>query len=53
MPLVIINALAENPIPIYGDGSNVRDWLYVDDHADALLLYLKKARLGSYNIGGK
>ena len=54
VPLVIINALAENPIPIYGDGSNVRDWLYVDDHADALLLVLEKGQAGrSYNIGGE
>ena len=42
------------PLPIYGDGSNVRDWLYVEDHADALLLVLQKGALGrSYNIGGE
>lgn len=53
IPVVIMNALAGQPIPIYGDGSNVRDWLYVEDHADALLLTLEKAQLGrSYNIGG-
>ncbi|MCT4557734.1 MAG: dTDP-glucose 4,6-dehydratase [Pelagimonas sp.] len=54
IPVVILNALAGQPIPIYGDGSNVRDWLYVEDHADALLLVLQKGGLGrSYNIGGE
>ena len=54
IPMVILNALAEKPLPIYGDGSNVRDWIYVDDHADALLLVLEKGALGrSYNIGGE
>lgn len=54
IPVVILNALAGKPLPIYGDGSNVRDWLYVEDHADALLLVLEKGRLGrSYNIGGE
>ena len=54
IPVVILNALAEKPLPIYGDGSNVRDWIYVDDHADALLLVLEKGALGrSYNIGGE
>ena len=54
IPVVILNALAGKPLPIYGDGSNVRDWLYVEDHADALLLVLKKGALGrSYNIGGE
>ena len=49
---MIINAIADKPIPIYGDGSNVRDWLFVDDHADALLLVLEKGKLGrNYNIG--
>ena len=38
IPVVILNALAGKPLPIYGDGSNIRDWLYVEDHADALLL---------------
>ena len=52
--MVILNALSEKPLPIYGDGSNVRDWLYVEDHADALLLVLEKGALGrSYNIGGE
>ncbi len=54
IPVVILNALAGDPIPIYGDGSNVRDWLYVEDHADALLLVLAQGAVGrSYNIGGE
>ncbi len=54
IPVVILNALAGKPLPIYGDGSNVRDWLYVEDHADALLLVLSKGQTGrSYNIGGE
>ncbi|QGX96769.1 dTDP-glucose 4,6-dehydratase (plasmid) [Roseovarius faecimaris] len=54
IPVTILNALAGKPLPIYGDGSNIRDWLYVEDHADALLLVLQKGALGrSYNIGGE
>lgn len=54
VPVVILNALHGRPIPVYGDGGNVRDWLYVEDHADALLLVLEKGRIGrSYNIGGE
>ncbi|GAB1425253.1 dTDP-glucose 4,6-dehydratase [Thauera terpenica] len=54
VPVVILKALAGQPIPVYGDGSNVRDWLYVEDHADALLLVLEKGAVGrSYNIGGE
>ncbi|MGB5863420.1 MAG: dTDP-glucose 4,6-dehydratase [Sulfitobacter sp.] len=54
VPVVILNALAGKDLPIYGDGSNVRDWLYVEDHADALLCVLEKGALGrSYNIGGE
>ncbi|MEL6806133.1 MAG: dTDP-glucose 4,6-dehydratase [Pseudomonadota bacterium] len=54
IPVIILNALAGKPLPIYGDGSNVRDWLYVEDHADALLCVLEKGALGeSYNIGGE
>lgn len=54
IPVVILNALAGKPLPIYGTGANIRDWLYVEDHADALLLVLEKGRLGrSYNIGGE
>jgi dTDP-glucose 4,6-dehydratase len=54
IPVVILNALAEKPIPVYGAGENVRDWLFVEDHADALLLVLEKGRPGrSYNVGGE
>ena len=54
VPVVILNALAGKDIPIYGEGLNVRDWLFVEDHADALLLVLEKGALGrSYNIGGE
>jgi dTDP-glucose 4,6-dehydratase len=54
IPVVILNALAGKPLPIYGDGSNIRDWLYVEDHADALLLVATRGALGrSYNIGGE
>jgi dTDP-glucose 4,6-dehydratase len=54
IPVVILNALNGKDIPIYGDGSNVRDWLYVEDHADALLVVATKGVLGrSYNIGGE
>ena len=54
IPVIILNALAGKPLPIYGDGSNVRDWLYVEDHADALLTVLQKGKVGrSYNVGGE
>jgi dTDP-glucose 4,6-dehydratase len=54
IPVIILNALAGAKLPIYGDGSNIRDWLYVEDHADALLLVLEKGVSGrSYNIGGE
>lgn len=54
VPVVILNALHGRPIPVYGDGGNIRDWLYVEDHADALLLVLEKGVIGrSYNIGGE
>jgi dTDP-glucose 4,6-dehydratase len=53
VPVVIIKAISGQPIPVYGDGSNVRDWLHVEDHADALLLAVTKGEVGrSYNIGG-
>ena len=53
IPLVINNALAGKPLPIYGKGDNIRDWLYVDDHAKALRLVLEQAKPGeTYNIGG-
>ena len=54
IPVVILNALAGKPIPVYGAGENVRDWLYVEDHAQALLMVLQKGAVGrSYNIGGE
>ncbi|MBL9073664.1 dTDP-glucose 4,6-dehydratase [Tabrizicola sp.] len=54
IPVTILNALHGRPIPVYGTGENIRDWLYVEDHADALLLVLEKGALGrSYNIGGE
>ena len=54
IPVTILNALKGAPLPIYGDGSNVRDWLYVEDHADALLTVLQRGQVGrSYNIGGE
>lgn len=53
IPLMILNALTGQSLPIYGDGQNVRDWLYVEDHCDALQLVLQKGRVGeTYNIGG-
>ncbi|HWI39749.1 MAG TPA: dTDP-glucose 4,6-dehydratase [Burkholderiales bacterium] len=54
IPLMIRNALAGKPLPVYGDGKNVRDWLYVGDHCDAIRLVLAKGRVGeTYNIGGE
>jgi dTDP-glucose 4,6-dehydratase len=54
IPVVILRALAGEPIPIYGTGENVRDWLYVEDHADALLTVLERGQTGrTYNIGGE
>ncbi len=53
IPLVILNALEGKPLPIYGKGENIRDWLYVDDHASALYTILKQGKIGEvYNIGG-
>ncbi len=54
IPLIILNALEGRALPVYGDGAQVRDWLYVEDHARALALILAKGRLGeTYNIGGR
>lgn len=54
VPVIILNALAGKALPIYGDGSNIRDWLYVEDHADALLTVLSRGVVGrSYNVGGE
>jgi len=53
IPLMIINALAEKPMPVYGEGLNVRDWLYVEDHCKAIDLILERGKEGQvYNIGG-
>ena len=53
IPLMILNALDGKPLPIYGDGGNVRDWLHVDDHCAGLLLVLRNGRAGErYNVGG-
>jgi dTDP-glucose 4,6-dehydratase len=54
IPLMILNALEGKQLPVYGQGENVRDWLYVDDHAEALILATEKGKVGeSYNIGGR
>ena len=53
IPLMVVNALHDKPLPVYGDGANVRDWLHVEDHCQALLLALEKGKAGEvYNIGG-
>ena len=53
IPLMIVNALAGKPLPVYGDGQQVRDWLYVSDHCSAIRTVLARGRLGeTYNIGG-
>jgi len=53
IPLMIIHALEGKPLPIYGDGSNVRDWLHVFDHCDALMAVIERGRVGeTYNVGG-
>ena len=54
IPHMIIKGLADEPLPVYGDGQNVRDWLYVEDHAKALTLVVERGRVGeTYNIGGR
>ena len=53
IPLIILNALNGKPLPIYGDGQNIRDWLYVEDHGDAIYQVLQHSQIGeTYNIGG-
>ncbi|MFY2557695.1 dTDP-glucose 4,6-dehydratase [Corallococcus terminator] len=53
IPLMVVNALHDKPLPVYGDGANVRDWLHVEDHCQALLRALEQGRAGEvYNIGG-
>jgi dTDP-glucose 4,6-dehydratase len=54
IPTIIRKAIQKQPIPIYGDGKNIRDWLYVDDHCKGIDIALHKGKLGeTYNIGGK
>ncbi len=54
IPLVILNAIHQKPLPVYGGGTNVRDWLYVEDHARALDLIVSRGRIGEkYNVGGR
>lgn len=54
IPVIILNALAGKPLPIYGTGENVRDWLFVEDHADALLTVIERGQNGrTYNVGGE
>ena len=54
IPLMITNALAGKPLPVYGDGKNVRDWLYVEDHCRAIRMVLNGGRVGeTYNVGGR
>mgnify|MGYP006375835507 FL=1 len=53
IPLMIVNALAGKPLPVYGDGMQIRDWLYVRDHCSAIRTVLERGRLGeTYNVGG-
>ncbi len=54
IPLIILNGLEGRPLPVYGDGANIRDWLYVEDHARALRLIVERGRAGEkYNVGGR
>ena len=54
IPLMILNARDGKPLPVYGDGKNVRDWLYVDDHCDAIATVLRRGQPGeTYNVGGR
>src|SRR5699024_7670669 len=54
IPLMLVNALEGRPLPVYGDGLNVRDWLYVEDHCRAIECVLERGRVGeTYNVGGR
>jgi dTDP-glucose 4,6-dehydratase len=54
IPLIVLNAFEKKPLPVYGDGRHVRDWLYVEDHVKALTAVLERGRIGeTYNIGGR
>jgi dTDP-glucose 4,6-dehydratase len=54
IPLCILNALNGKPLPIYGDGQQIRDWLYVKDHCSAIREILKQGQIGeTYNVGGR
>ncbi len=54
IPLMILNALHEKPLPVYGDGKNIRDWLYVEDHCEAIWMIVNKGKVGeTYNVGGE
>lgn len=54
IPLVILNSLEGRPLPVYGSGANIRDWLYVEDHVQALLMIAERGRVGTtYNVGGR
>jgi dTDP-glucose 4,6-dehydratase len=54
IPLIILNAVEEKPLPVYGRGENIRDWLFVEDHAAALMLVAREGEIGeSYNVGGR
>jgi dTDP-glucose 4,6-dehydratase len=54
IPLIILNAIEERPLPVYGRGENIRDWLFVEDHAAALMLVAREGEIGeSYNVGGR
>ncbi|MBS0251565.1 MAG: GDP-mannose 4,6-dehydratase, partial [Proteobacteria bacterium] len=54
IPLILLNALEKKPLPVYGDGRQVRDWLYVEDHVKALTTVFERGRIGeTYNVGGR